>query len=251
MAQDRGRYGGGERRDFETDDLRFRERPGAGPGRYSGDQGRSQQSGYDFSSGRQEGGWQDADDQRGYGQYGGGSEDWSRGSPPSFPGPGGYGAAYGGNPRGLQGRSGQGYGGERHGGERRYGGRGGPEGDRDFWDKASDEVSSWFGDDDAARRREQDQQHRGKGPKGYARSDERIREDVNDRLTDDWALDASDIEVKVSNREVTLSGEVSGRADKRRAEDIADSVSGVTNVQNNLRVKQQSTTMAGGGPRAI
>jgi osmotically-inducible protein OsmY len=251
MAQDRGRYG--ERGNYETDDLRFRERQGFGPGRYSGDQGRSQQSGYDFSSGRQEGGWQDADDQRGYGQYGGGSEDWSRGNPSSFPGTGGYGGAYGGG-RGSRERLGQGYGGERYyGGEQRYGGRGGSEGGRDFWDKASDEVSSWFGDDEAARRRNQDQ-HRGKGPKGYARSDSRITEDVNDRLTDDWSLDASNVEVKVSGREVTLSGEVSNRADKRRAEDIAESVSGVTHVQNNLRVRQQSTTtatMGGGGSKVI
>lgn len=146
MAQDRGRYGGGERGNYETDDLRFRERQGYGPSRYSGDQGRSQQSGYDFSSGRQEGGWQDADEQRGYGQYGGGSEDWSRSGPSSYPGPGGYGGAYRSDfPRGSQGRYGQGY-----GGERSYGGRDRSQGGRDFWDKASDEVSSWFGDEDAA-----------------------------------------------------------------------------------------------------
>lgn len=58
--------------------------------------------------------------------------------------------------------------------------------------------------------------------------------------------------MKVSSREVTLSGEVSSRADKRRAEDIADSVSGVAHVQNNLRVKQQSTTtMTGGGAKVM
>ncbi len=61
---------------------------------------------------------------------------------------------------------------------------------------------------------------------------------MNDRLTDDWMLDASDIDVQVSEREVTLSGEVSSRSDKRRAEDIAEDVSGVTHVQNNLRVRK-------------
>ncbi len=55
--------------------------------------------------------------------------------------------------------------------------------------RAGDEVASWFGDEDAARRREQD--HRGKGPAGYTRSDERIREDANDTLTEDWRVDAS------------------------------------------------------------
>jgi len=109
------------------------------------------------------------------------------------------------------------------------------EGERGFWDKASDEVSSWFGDDEASRRREEDRRHAGRGPRNYARSDSRIHEDVCDRLTDDPALDASEIEVAVSEREVTLSGFVHSRADKRRAEDCAD-VAGVKHVQNNLRI---------------
>ncbi len=82
--------------------------------------------------------------------------------------------------------------------------------------------------------------HRGRGPKNYQRSDDRICEDVCDRLSDDHALDASDIEVSVSDREVTLSGEVDSKQAKRRAEDCADSCSGVEHVQNNLRVKSRS-----------
>ncbi len=85
--------------------------------------------------------------------------------------------------------------------------------------------------------------HRGRGPKGYSRSDERIRDDVNDRLTDDPHIDASDVEVTVQNREVTLSGTVNSRFEKRHAEDIAESVSGVTHVQNNLRVGQSAGTV--------
>lgn len=129
-----------------------------------------------------------------------------------------------------------GYGGSGYGGSGYGSSRGGPQGERGFFEKASDEVSSWFGDDEAQRRRERDQ-HRGRGPKGYTRSDDRIREDVNDRLTDDNWLDASDIEVQVSGAEVTLTGTVRSREDKRRAEDIAESVSGVGHVQNNLRVQ--------------
>ncbi|MGE0310064.1 MAG: BON domain-containing protein [Lautropia sp.] len=112
------------------------------------------------------------------------------------------------------------------------------DGDRDWWDRTRDEVSSWFGDDEAQRRRRADhrEDHRGRGPRGYRRSDARILDDVNDRLTDDPLLDASDIEVSVSNAEVTLGGSVVARHAKRRAEDIAESVSGVTHVQNNLRV---------------
>jgi osmotically-inducible protein OsmY len=111
---------------------------------------------------------------------------------------------------------------------------------RGWWDRASDEVASWFGDEEADRRRRMDEQrqHRGRGPKGYRRSDERIKEDVNDRLSDDYYLDASDVEVSVQNTEVTLTGTVQNRNDKRRAEDLAESVSGVTNVENRLRVKQ-------------
>ncbi len=69
---------------------------------------------------------------------------------------------------------------------------------RNWWDKAKDEVSGWFGDENAQQRRDRDQgEHRGKGPKGYARTDERIKEDVNERLTDDSMVDASEIEVDV------------------------------------------------------
>jgi len=157
------------------------------------------------------------------------------------------------------GQGGSGYGRGRYGGQGDYGSYGrrdfggqdrgvmGYRGERGFWDRASDEVSSWFGSDEAARRREQDarqgdqgaQHHRGRGPKGYTRSDERIREDVSDRLTDDPRVDASEIEVNVSGSEVTLSGTVDSREARRRAEDIAERVSGVRHVQNNLRVQRQ------------
>jgi hypothetical protein len=79
--------------------------------------------------------------------------------------------------------------------------------------------------------------HRGKGPRGYVRSDARILEDVSDRLADDGQLDATDIEVKVEAGEVTLDGQVQSRDDKRRAEALAERASGVRHVQNNLRVR--------------
>ena len=110
--------------------------------------------------------------------------------------------------------------------------------DRGFWQAAADEVSSWFGGDDTPSRESDRPNHRGRGPKGYTRSDDRIREDVCERLTHDPYVDASDIELSVSNREVTLSGFVDSREAKRRAEDIADHVSGVAHVQNNIRVRR-------------
>ncbi|WOS65816.1 BON domain-containing protein [Sinorhizobium fredii] len=87
------------------------------------------------------------------------------------------------------------------------------------------------------RKRGEEGGFRGKGPRGYKRSDARIAEDVNDRLTEDPWLDASDIEVSLAGGEVTLAGFVATRHDKRRAEDCADTVSGVRHVQNNLRVR--------------
>ncbi|HEY8565179.1 MAG TPA: CBS domain-containing protein [Beijerinckiaceae bacterium] len=81
-----------------------------------------------------------------------------------------------------------------------------------------------------------DRGHAGRGPKGYKRTDDRIREDVSDRLFDDAGLDASDIDVSVADGEVTLAGTVRRREDRRRAEDIAHEVRGVGHVQNNLRV---------------
>lgn len=86
------------------------------------------------------------------------------------------------------------------------------------------------------------QSHRGKGPKGYQRSDERIEESINDRLTDDHELDASSIEVSVQKGEVTLTGTVPDRFSKRRAEDLVENVSGVTNVENRLRVSKNEST---------
>jgi CBS domain-containing protein len=89
-------------------------------------------------------------------------------------------------------------------------------------------------------------EHQGRGPRNYQRSDDRIREDVSERLTDDPMIDASEIEVNVQNREVTLSGTVRDRNERRRAEDLAESVSGVSHVQNNLRIGQQQTGHATG-----
>ena len=80
--------------------------------------------------------------------------------------------------------------------------------------------------------------HRGKGPVGYQRSDERIRELVCDSLTEDDEVDASHIEIAVHDGEVTLSGTVDDRRAKRDAEDCACSVPGVRDVQNLLRVQR-------------
>ncbi len=78
----------------------------------------------------------------------------------------------------------------------------------------------------------------GKGPRGYVRSDERIREDVNDRLSWDDQVDASDITVTVSEGEVTLEGTVPDRMSKRHAEDVTEGVLGVKDVHNRLKASK-------------
>lgn len=76
----------------------------------------------------------------------------------------------------------------------------------------------------------------GRGPQGYQRSDDRIREDVNERLTWHGELDATHINVSVENGEVTLEGKVEDRQQKRTAEDCAYEVSGVKDVHNRLGI---------------
>jgi hypothetical protein len=82
----------------------------------------------------------------------------------------------------------------------------------------------------------------GRGPKNYVRSDQRIWEDVNERLTENAYLDATEIEVQVKEGEVTLTGAVEDRRSKRLAEDLAESVAGVKEVHNQLssHLQQQS-----------
>jgi osmotically-inducible protein OsmY len=218
-GEDRDQYGGADRGGYGSGGGR--EGGGFGGDYYSGFYGADQEHGRDRSEdrGRTSGGssgYGRSGDQRGYLDTPQGGE-WRR-----------YADRGGGR---------ESYGREGYGDQDR-----GRTGERGFFERMGDQVASWFGSDDPARHRGQGgpqaQHHRGRGPKGYSRSDERIREDVSDRLTDDPYIDASEIEVSVSNREVTLSGSVDSREARRRAEDIAESVGGVTHVQNNLRVGQ-------------
>lgn len=113
--------------------------------------------------------------------------------------------------------------------------------DRDWWDRTGDEVASWFGDEEAERRRERDKRndHRGKGPKGYKRSDEKIKSELEDELYNDSYIDASDMEVTVNDAEVTLTGSVESKWIKRRAEDLAETITGVEVVKNHLIVRKE------------
>jgi hypothetical protein len=227
--RERGRDFSGSRSD-RFGEERF-ERGAYGSGRYTpgGERSYSSFTGSDFGGGdfsRGTGGygqerWPSSGD-RGYGRSAYGARSGS---------PGGYGAgswlgANHGEWRERNFTSDRGY------------GRG--EGDeRGFFERAGEAIGRWFGDDDGSGR--QRESYRGHGPAGYTRTDERIREDASERLTDDWAVDARKIELTVSSGEITLNGTVPSRDQKRRAEDLVENLSGVKHVQNNLRVEQGST----------
>jgi hypothetical protein len=76
----------------------------------------------------------------------------------------------------------------------------------------------------------------GRGPKGYRRSDERLREAICEQLAEDDEVDATEISVRVDDGEVTLEGSTETRVQKHRAELIAAGVAGVADVHNRLRV---------------
>jgi len=151
--------------------------------------------------------------------------------------------------------SGASFAGDAYGGAGGYdyerGSYGGGERGRDFEDRARDageffrrtgrRVANWFsevaGEGSEMGRDEAIRDARGRGPKGYKRSDERISDDAHQHLTDDAWLDASDINVAVTDGEITLSGTVETREAKHRAERVVEDLSGVIHVQNNLRVR--------------
>lgn len=203
------------------------------------------QGGY-YGGGQERGG-------SGRGIYGGGSSGSYGYESGRMSGFGGSGSGYGNNMSGFGGQSGynemSGYGGSgsNYGGMSGYGGGMGDQSQRSYgrgsqssggrqsgpWNQSSQQDrSSWM--------RGGSGPHAGKGPKGYTRSDDRIREEISDELMAAGDVDASEIEVQVSNGEVTLSGSVDSRDAKRRAEELIEDIQGVRDVQNHLRVQNNN-----------
>ena len=92
------------------------------------------------------------------------------------------------------------------------------------------------------------------GPKGYSRGDDRIREDVCERLYHADDVDVSDVSVEVSGGTVKLEGTVPERWMKYRIEDICDRAAGVADIENRVRlVRTEAETRHGAdkqtGPR--
>jgi hypothetical protein len=217
-------------------------------------------------------------------ERGGGSERWRAGhvrmgwhGESGSMGEGGYaGGEYGGSMRGGSrgGMRGGEYGGREYGtrefGGRELGGRGewdperGRMGDRDvpaIYREAGPEFTRslrrYGGEEERGtfermgdRMKEGFRKLTGRGPKGYKRSDERIREDVSERIARSW-VNAEEVEVKVESGEVTLTGFVYSREEKRVIEDVAEEVFGVEEVNNHLRIHREdrSQTFSAGSPQ--
>ncbi|MBC7466468.1 MAG: BON domain-containing protein [Bdellovibrio sp.] len=85
-------------------------------------------------------------------------------------------------------------------------------------------------------------EHNGKGPKNYRRSDDRVREDVSEALAHHGGIDASEVEVSVSEGVVTLSGTIESRQMKRMIEESIEHMSGVQDIKNELKVEESSAS---------
>lgn len=89
------------------------------------------------------------------------------------------------------------------------------------------------------------QSYTGRGPKGYKRSDERIKEDVCECLARSSSVDASEIEVNVKECCVTLTGSVGNREEKREAERLIENLRGVEDVVNELKLSKKEDSLYG------
>src|SRR5205814_1762436 len=85
-----------------------------------------------------------------------------------------------------------------------------------------------------------------RGPRGYQRSDERLREEIIDRLLQQEDINLEDIQVDVNDGIVTLSGTVDNRRTKHQIEDIIDGIWGVKDIANNLHLQGGSESVQSG-----
>jgi hypothetical protein len=83
------------------------------------------------------------------------------------------------------------------------------------------------------------------GPKGYQRSDERLREDISERLMEAYEVDSSEVTVQVLGGKVVLEGTVPDRYMKHAIEDLADAAPGVQDVDNRIRVASRTSSGPG------
>lgn len=208
-----------------------------GQGRQFGGDDERDQSNF-YGQGRRQGNW---DQDRGQREQRGGQGYGSYGSQ-------GYGIGSAGENQvsrgGMRGQWDRGHGDMNRGDSQRrgseYGGGHGGQSDRGSRQGSSGySGSSWLGG--GTEQTEPRQSFRGKGPKGYERSDERLQEMICERLMEDPHIDASEVSVQVKNREVTLEGTVEDRRTKYEIEELIEQCGGVKDVKNQLRVRSRSS----------
>ena len=76
----------------------------------------------------------------------------------------------------------------------------------------------------------------GRGSQFQRRSDDKIYEEIRELLTNNPDLDASEVELHIESGEVTLTGTIDSRDARWLAEDLVNSVTGVREVNNRLKV---------------
>lgn len=86
----------------------------------------------------------------------------------------------------------------------------------------------------------------GRAPKGYTRSDDRIKEEICERLMRHPYADASDVNIEVKGGIVTLEGSVKARHIKHEIENVAESCMGVKDIENHIRVSQGGSQSSAG-----
>lgn len=123
------------------------------------------------------------------------------------------------------------------------------------WLRESQQNSRFFGGGYDPQREEQRpgllRRLFGKGPKGYQRSDERLREDVSERLMQAGGIDSSEVMVTVVSGKVTLEGTVPDRYMKHSIEDLVDACPGVQDIDNRIRVDRSAGSHGSTGYTAV
>lgn len=91
----------------------------------------------------------------------------------------------------------------------------------------------------AERREEQGRRQGNSGPRSRRKPDESLRQEIREILTADPELEATDIEVEVEGGAVTLRGAVVDSDARLLAEELVESLAGVREVHNRLRVERE------------
>ncbi len=91
----------------------------------------------------------------------------------------------------------------------------------------------------AERREEQGRRQTNAGPRARRRSDESLAQEIREILTADQELEATDIEVEVEGGAVTLRGAVVDSDARLLAEELVETLPGVREVHNRLRVERE------------